>query len=142
MKLLLHQLGVLLMARNNLARALQTFSDKTIEQTKRGVAETAQLLNTEASSRAPVDEGNLKSSIQSEVNGLKATVFVSAFYAVYVEYGTGVYASGPGGSRAKKIPWTYYKDGRFYTTYGMVAQPFWFPSLDIARKYFKNYFSN
>lgn len=70
------------MARNNLARALRAFSDKTIEQTKRGVAETAQLLNTEASSRAPVDEGNLKASIQSEVSGLKATVFVGAFYGV------------------------------------------------------------
>ena len=139
MRLSLHQLGVLLMARNNLARALQAFSNKTIEQTKRGVAETAQLLNTEASSRAPVDEGNLKGSIQSEVNGLKATVFVSAFYAVYVEFGTGIHATK--GSRAKKIPWTYYKDGRFYTTYGMVAQPFWFPSVDVARKYFKNYFS-
>jgi HK97 gp10 family phage protein len=128
------------MARNNLARALQAFSDKGVENAKRGVAETAQLLNTEASSRAPVDEGNLKASIQSEVSGLKATVFVSAFYAVYVEFGTGVHATK--GSRAKKIPWTYYKDGQFYTTYGMVAQPFWFPSLDIARKYFKNYFSN
>lgn len=130
------------MARNNLARALQVFSNKTIEQTKRGVAETAQLLDTEASSRVAVDTGMTKASIQSEINGLKATVFVGSAVAIFLEYGTGVYASGPGGSRAKKIPWTYYKDGRFYTTYGMVAQPFWFPSVDVARKYFKNYFSN
>lgn len=130
------------MAANNLARALQVFSDKTIDDAERGISETAMLLNTEASSRAPIDEGNLKNSIQSEIGGLKATVMVGAFYGLYVEYGTGVYAKGPGGSRAKKIPWTYKgADGKWYTTYGMRAQPFWFPSIDVARKYFKNYFS-
>ena len=130
------------MAANNLARALQVFSDKTIEDAERGISETAMLLNTEASSRAPVDDGNLKNSIQSEIGGLEATVMVGAFYGLFVEYGTGVYAKGPGGSRAKKIPWTYKgADGKWYTTYGMRAQPFWFPSIDVARKYFKNYFS-
>ena len=139
MRLCLHQLGVLPMARNNLARALQVFSDKTIDDAERGVSETAMLLDTEASSRVAVDTGMTKASIQSEINGLKATVFVGSAVAIYLEYGTGIYTSN---SRAKKIPWTYYKDGRFYTTYGMVAQPFWFPSVDVARKYFKNYFSN
>ena len=70
------------MAANNLSRALQAFSDKTIEDAKRGISETAMLLNTEASSRAPVDEGNLKNSIQSEIGGLEATVMVGAFYGV------------------------------------------------------------
>lgn len=127
------------MAANNLARALQAFSDKTIEDAERGISETAMLLDTEASSRAPIDEGNLKNSIQSEIGGLEATVMVGAFYGVYVEYGTGIYTSN---SRAKKIPWTYKgADGKWYTTYGMRAQPFWFPSIDVARKYFKNYFS-
>ena len=130
------------MAANNLARALQVFSDKTIDDAERGVSETAMLLNTESSSRAPVRDGNLKNSIQSEIGGLEATVMVGAFYAIFVEYGTGVYAKGPGGSRAKKIPWSYKgADGKWYTTYGMRAQPFWFPSIDVARKYFKNYFS-
>ena len=127
------------MAANNLVRALQVFSDKTIDDAERGISETAMLLNTEASSRAPIDEGNLKNSIQSEIGGLEATVMVGAFYGVYVEYGTGVYASN---SRAKKMPWSYKgADGKWYTTYGMRAQPFWFPSIDVARKYFKNYFS-
>ena len=130
------------MAANNLVRALQVFSDKTIDDAERGISETAMLLNTEASSRAPIDEGNLKNSIQSEIGGLEATVMVGAFYGLFVEYGTGVYSKGPGGSRAKKIPWTYKgADGKWYTTYGMRAQPFWFPSIDVARKYFKNYFS-
>lgn len=128
------------MAANNLVRALQVFSDKTIDDAERGISETAMLLNTEASSRAPIDEGNLKNSIQSEIGGLEATVMVGAFYAVYLEFGTGIYSKT--GSRAKKIPWTYKgADGKWYTTYGMRAQPFWFPSIDVARKYFKNYFS-
>lgn len=130
------------MAANNLARALQVFSDKTIEDAERGVSETAMLLNTEASSRVAVDTGMTKNSIQSDIGGLEATVMVGSAVGIWLEFGTGVYASGPGGSRAKKIPWTYKgADGKWYTTYGMRAQPFWFPSIDVARKYFKNYFS-
>lgn len=130
------------MAANNLARALQVFSDKTIDDAKRGVSETAMLLNTEASSRVAVDTGMTKNSIQSEIGGLEATVMVGSAVGIWLEFGTGVYSKGPGGSRAKKIPWTYKgADGKWYTTYGMRAQPFWFPSIDVARKYFKNYFS-
>ena len=130
------------MAANNLVRALQVFSDKTVDDAERGVAETAMLLNTEASSRVAVDTGMTKNSIQSEIGGLEATVMVGSAVGIWLEFGTGVYSSGPGGSRAKKIPWTYKgADGKWYTTYGMRAQPFWFPSIDVARKYFKNYFS-
>lgn len=130
------------MAANNLVRALQAFTDKTIDDAERGVSETAVLLNTEASSRVAVDTGMTKNSIQSEIGGLEATVMVGSAVGIWLEFGTGVYSSGPGGSRAKKIPWTYKgADGRWYTTYGMRAQPFWFPSIDVARKYFKNYFS-
>ena len=130
------------MVANNLVRALQVFSDKTIDDAERGISETAMLLNTEASSRVAVDTGMTKNSIQSEIGGLEATVMVGSAVGIWLEFGTGVYSSGPGGSRAKKIPWTYKgADGKWYTTYGMRAQPFWFPSIDVARKYFKNYFS-
>lgn len=37
---------------------------------------------------APVRTGNLKSSIQSSVDGMEGTVDVGAEYAVYVEFGT------------------------------------------------------
>ncbi|GAA3723179.1 hypothetical protein GCM10022378_11620 [Salinicoccus jeotgali] len=126
----------------NLARALQAYNDETIEKVQRGVTETAVLLDTEASSRVAVDTGMTKNSIQSDIGGLEATVSVGTYWAVFLEFGTGIYATGPGGSRAKKIPWTYKgDDGKWYTTYGMVAQPFWFPAIDVARRYFKNYFS-
>ena len=127
------------MAANNLVRALQVFSDKTIDDAERGISETAMLLDTEASSRVAVDTGMTKNSIQSEIGGLEATVMVGSAVGVWLEFGTGIYSSN---SRAKKIPWTYKgADGKWYTTYGMRAQPFWFPSIDVARKYFKNYFS-
>ncbi len=125
----------------DLVTALQVYSDRTKEVVEQGVSETALILDTEASSRAPVDEGNLKNSIQSDIGGLEATVSVGAFYAPFVEYGTGIHATGPGGSRAKKIPWVYRRaDGKFITTYGNPAQPFWYPSIDVAARYFSNYF--
>lgn len=127
-----------------LARALQAYNDETIEKVQRGIAETAVLLDTEASSRVPVDTSFAKQMIGYSIapDGLSATVESGAEYSVYLEFGTGIYAEGPGGSRAKKIPWVYKNlDGEYVTTYGMPAQPFWFPSIDVAQKYFRNYFS-
>ena len=52
---------------------------------------------------APVDMGYLKESIDFifKNDGLTGIVSVGAEYAIYIEYGTGIYATGPGGSRAK-----------------------------------------
>lgn len=127
-----------------LVRALQAYADDVEEEVKRGVAETTVLLDTEASSRIAVDTSFAKQMIgySFSPDGLTGTVESGAEYSIYLEYGTGIYAEGPGGSRAKKIPWSYKgDDGQWYTTYGMPAQPFWFPSIDVAQKYFKNYFS-
>ena len=78
------------MATNNLVRALQVFSDKTIDDAERGISETAILLNTEASSRVAVDTGMTKNSIQSEIGGLEATVMVGSTVGIWLEYGTGI----------------------------------------------------
>lgn len=37
----------------------------------------------------------------------------NVFYAPYVEFGTGMYAEGPGGSKAKRIPWLAPINGSF-----------------------------
>ncbi|MDI1796975.1 HK97 gp10 family phage protein, partial [Staphylococcus aureus] len=70
------------------------------------------------------DLGFLKESIdfRFENNGLTGVINVGAEYSVYVEYGTGIYATK--GSRAKKIPWSY-KDanGKWHTTKGQAPQP-------------------
>ena len=123
----------------DLVTALQVYSDRVQEEAEQGVSETALLLDAEASSRVAVDTGMTKNSIQSDIGGLEASVIVGSIVGVYLEFGTGIYSSN---SRAKKIPWSYKgADGKWYTTYGMPAQPFWFPSIDVAQKYFKNYFS-
>lgn len=52
-------------------------------------------------------------------------------YGKYVEYGTGVYATGPGGSSAKKVPWRFKTgDGSWVTTRGQRPQPFMRPAWD------------
>lgn len=59
-----------------------------------------------------------------------------------MNYGTGIYAVGPGGSRAKNIPWRYKDaDGHWHTPKGQRAQPFWEPAIDEGRAFFNKYFS-
>lgn len=73
---------------------------------------------------------------------MTGVINVGADYAIFVNFGTGIYASGPGGSRAKKIPWSYQDaDGKWHTTKGMEAQPFWDKAIDAGRKTFSKYFS-
>jgi hypothetical protein len=57
-----------------------------------------------------------------EGSSIIGLVYVGMPYAKYVHWGTGIYAEGPGGSKAKKIPWIY-KDieGHFHTTSGQHA---------------------
>lgn len=124
---------------------LEEYSKDIEKWVKKGIAKVTNIIANEAKARAPVDDGNLKRSItvNMENGGLTGVINVGANYAIYVEYGTGIYASGPGGSRAKKIPWRYYspKLGRWVTTKGNKAQPFWNPALDKGRQAFNDYFS-
>ncbi len=123
-----------------LLRAAQRFEEGILEKVSDIVFETARLIQTEAKALAPVDDGSLRDSIEMKMLGkYNAVVTVGSHYAIWVEFGTGVHAEGPGGSRAKKIPWTYYslKLGRYVTTEGMKAQPFWGPAVDAGQAYFK-----
>lgn len=129
------------MARTNkIAIDLEAWSEEVLEWVERGIETTTEIAYNESTRRIAVDTGDTRDSIESTYKGFKGTVLVGSPIAIFIEFGTGIHATGPGGSRAKKIPWTYYKDGRFFTTYGMVAQPFWQPSMDITEQYFKNYF--
>lgn len=121
-----------------LSRAVQRYGDQVIEDVKRIVVETAQIILSNAKMMAPVDDGNLRDSIEMEIRdgGLLAVVRVTAHYAVYVEYGTGIYAVDGNG---RQTPWTFYSDklGRYVTTRGMSPQPFWDPAIDIGDRHFK-----
>lgn len=122
----------------SLSSALKKYGDGIIDEVKRIVVETAYIIHSNAQALAPVDESNLRDSIEVEVlpGGLTAIVRVTAHYAIYVEYGTGIYAVEGDG---RKTPWRYYSDklGRFVTTEGMKPQPFWDSSVEKGRRHFR-----
>lgn len=78
------------MARNikfgnkNMEIALERYEKHVIGKIKSIVAETAGILKSQATLLAPVDEGNLKQSIEMQFlkGGLTAIVTVGAEYAV------------------------------------------------------------
>ena len=85
-----------------------------------------------------MDSGHLKRSLTIEFsdNGLTGRVYTDVEYGIYVEYGTGIYATG---GRGRKTPWVYYnaKLGRFVQTKGMSPRPFMRPSFYEQRPKFK-----
>lgn len=120
-----------------LLRAARRFEEGILDKISDIVYETARLIQTQAKALAPVDDGSLRDSIEMKMLGkYNAVVFVGVHYAVYVEWGTGIYSvSGTG----RRTPWTYFstKLGRYVTTEGMRAQPFWGPAVDAGRDYFE-----
>lgn len=87
----------------DLVKELEEFEEETIKWAKKGIAKTINKIYNTAVALAPVDMGFLKESIDFmyKDGGLTGIISVGAEYAIYVEYGTGIYATGPGGSRAK-----------------------------------------
>ncbi|WP_051575115.1 HK97-gp10 family putative phage morphogenesis protein [Sporolactobacillus terrae] len=119
--------------------AVKQFEKQYINEVKKVVAETAELMVSQAKALAPVDLGNLRSSIDVAYSndGLTAVISVGAEYAVYCEYGTGIYSTSGSG---RKTPWVYWSDklGRYVMTRGMRAQPFFTPAFESAAKYFNS----
>jgi HK97 gp10 family phage protein len=119
---------------------IEKFEKQYIAEVKRVIAETAEMIVSIAKANAPTDTSNLKKSIQADYfdDGLTAIVHVDASYGIYVNYGTGIYASGPGGSSAKKIPWVYYSEelGRWVMTRGMRATHFFDKAMTSGSMHF------
>lgn len=98
-----------------LPKALYQGIDKVCEQTSKL-----------AIIQAPENTGRLKSSIKYEVvdvasGEVKGRIYSDiniAPYALWVNYGTGVYAEGEGGSRAEKIPWFVHESMANLSNYG------------------------
>lgn len=130
-------MGITRFGSKEISRALDRYSNEVMKKVRRVVSETTLLLQAEARARAPVDTGDLVQSIQIrfENNGLTGIVTVGAHYAIWIEYGTGIYAKNGNG---RKTPWSYYnpKFDQWVTTNGHAAQPFWFPAIDIAKDYY------
>lgn len=118
--------------------AVKKFEKHVINQVKKLVKETAEIIVSNAKSLAPVDDSGLTDSIGVTYlnGGLTAMVRVGAHYGIYVEFGTGIYAVKGNG---RKDPWVYYSEklDSFVYTHGMEAQPYFFPALDVAEKHWK-----
>lgn len=70
-------------------------------------------------SESRVDTGALRNSISHAVSGDEKAVYVGTNqeYAIYNEYGTGIYLDGGGG---RQSPWSYKdKRGKWHRTRGM-----------------------
>jgi phage gpG-like protein len=77
-----------------------------------------------ASTKCPVDTGDLKNSIDHTVDPSNLCVYVgtSVDYAIYHEFGTGRYAEGGGG---RQTPWMFQdKNGEWHWTTGVPARHF------------------
>ncbi|HAY1336005.1 TPA: HK97 gp10 family phage protein [Staphylococcus aureus] len=128
----------------DLVKELENYERDIERWVKRGIAKTTVKIHNTIISLMPVDTGYLRESVTIDFKdgGFTGVINIGSEYAIYVNYGTGIYATGAGGSRAKKIPWSY-KDanGKWHTTKGQHAQPFWEPAIDAGRVFFNKYFS-
>lgn len=89
------------------------------------------LVERAAKEKAPKDNGELRRSITSKVEGTTGIVFTPLEYAPYVEYGTGLFAEVAG---RKDTPWSYQDEkGEWHSTSGQKPQPFMRPALNENR---------
>lgn len=105
--------------------------EKVIEtRLLRALVKSAIVVETEAVFRCPVDSGQLRNSINSDIDGaaLVAKVGTPVEHAVFVEYGTGKYAEN---GQGRKTPWAYVgEDGVKHWTWGGRPYPFLRPAGD------------
>lgn len=86
------------------------------------------LVERSAKQKAPKDNGELRRSITSKVEGTQGIIFTPLEYAPYVEYGTGLFAESGG---RMDVPWNYQDDeGEWHSTSGQKPQPFMRPALE------------
>lgn len=71
-----------------LAADLEAGSASVEERAPLAVRKVALDIEAAAKAAAPVDTGNLKNSISSDIDGLSAEIGPTAEYGMYVEYGT------------------------------------------------------
>jgi HK97 gp10 family phage protein len=77
---------------------------------------------------APVDNGELRQSIDGETEGAKNTIGTDKKYGIYVEKGTGVHAED---GKGRATPW-FYEDskGEGHFTSGQKPQPYLTPAAE------------
>lgn len=114
---------------DNINRRLDEMQDT--DTVYKALGKACALVERTAKMKAPKDNGELRRSITSKVEGLTGIVFTPLEYAPYVEYGTGLFAETAG---RKDVPWCYQDDeGEWHSTSGQKPQPFMRPALNDNR---------
>jgi HK97 gp10 family phage protein len=110
---------------NILGKLKKISSDANIQD---ALGKACALVERSAKQKAPKDNGELRRSITSKVEGSQGIVFTPLEYAPYVEYGTGLFAESGG---RMDVPWHYQDDeGEWHSTSGQKPQPFMRPALN------------
>lgn len=96
---------------------------------RRGLTDAIQSIENDAKDNVNVDDGILKTSITSKVEGTQAVCGTNVEYGVYHHEGTGIYAKN--GNGRKDVPWKYKTaDGKWYSTEGQKPNPFLQDAVD------------
>lgn len=116
---------------NELIAKLEKIGDA--EKLQQCLEKACLVVERAAKEKCPSSTGELRSSISSSVEGTVGTVGSPLQYAAYVEYGTGLFASG--GNGRTEVPWKYQDaKGEWHTTSGQPPQPFLIPALNENRQ--------
>lgn len=121
----------------NFNKLINKLKEEMLADLQRQLTETADAMADSMRARCPVDTGQLVSSIstrtertESEINAyidIGATSKEGAWYAEFVEYGTGIYNENGDG---RQTPWRYQdREGNWHTTQGQEPQPFIRPAV-------------
>lgn len=95
--------------------------------------EACLIVERAAKQKCPSNTGDLRASIESDVDGTVGTVGTPLQYAPYVEYGTGLFAEN--GNGRTDVPWNYQDaEGKWHSTSGQPPQPFLIPALNENRE--------
>lgn len=110
---------------------LEKFEKELPSILEKGLEKACLIVENSAKQKCPVDDGQLRQSINHIVKGKKGEVGTNVEYAPYVEVGTGIYSTEGNG---RQTPWKY-RDakGEWHTTKGMKSQAFLRPALDMNR---------
>ena len=98
---------------------------------QRALTKSCLMVEAQAKVNCPVDDGQLRQSIGSEVKGNIGAIGTNVEYAPYVHQGTGIYAVNADG---RKDRWSY-KDaeGNWHSTIGQHPNPFLETALESKK---------
>jgi HK97 gp10 family phage protein len=109
----------------NIRNAAQLDIPKAIED---ALNKVCLIVANDAKSRAPVQTGALRNSIQIKVQKNEGVIGTNLHYAPYVEIGTGIHSSMGNGRQGG---WVYYDaNGERHFTMGSHPKPYLKPALD------------